>query len=473
MQRIVFYSWQSDLPNATNRGLIQDALQAAATSIAADKSIEIEPVVDRDTQGVPGSPDIASTIFAKITAADVFVADVSIVARSKGKRAFPNPNVLVELGYAYKALGHERIILVFNSSFGKITELPFDLRMRRVLSYNMIEESTDRSSERKRLQDQFDRAIREAMGHVPTTKPEVSIPALRAIEEFQPGRALVVRRNLEKILKNLIAAEPPNYSAGGRVPQTEEALKLTQEAIAEFSKIAEAAAIVDDEVTALEILRAFSTIFERYQDAEGFSGRSSNADHDYYRFLGYEMMLVFIAAFLREQRWKILNRIFEEPILLRYTSETGGSQNVTWSYAYQALPSFVDESRARQRKSLQADILKTRHDPAGGLGAVAPFDDLAAAEILLYLRTRLASQEISRYAHWYPHTSVYDVKDPPFLINAEFKTIAQNVAKLLQIETVDDLKQKLTEAAKDYSQMFFMKWRGALSEHVIQKIGTR
>jgi hypothetical protein len=78
MKQIVFYSWQSDLPNASNRGFIQRALESAAQAIKADDAVEIEPVVDRDTQGVPGSPEIASTIFSKITAADVFVADVSI-----------------------------------------------------------------------------------------------------------------------------------------------------------------------------------------------------------------------------------------------------------------------------------------------------------------------------------------------------------------------------------------------------------
>jgi len=76
MKQIVFYSWQSDLPNSCNRGLIQDALESAVATIKADDTIAVEPVVDRDTQGVPGAPDIASTIFAKITAADVFVADV-------------------------------------------------------------------------------------------------------------------------------------------------------------------------------------------------------------------------------------------------------------------------------------------------------------------------------------------------------------------------------------------------------------
>jgi hypothetical protein len=49
MHRIIFYSWQSDLPNATNRSFIQRALENVAKSIKIDDTIDVEPVIDRDT----------------------------------------------------------------------------------------------------------------------------------------------------------------------------------------------------------------------------------------------------------------------------------------------------------------------------------------------------------------------------------------------------------------------------------------
>jgi hypothetical protein len=78
-QCLVFYSWASDHPNGTNRSLIEKALQHAAKAVRADESIQIEPVIDRDTQGVPGSPDIASTILAKIDQAQIFVCTVNLL----------------------------------------------------------------------------------------------------------------------------------------------------------------------------------------------------------------------------------------------------------------------------------------------------------------------------------------------------------------------------------------------------------
>ena len=105
MTETVFFSWQSGIRAAACRTLIESALEGAAKAIAADDSIAIEPVIDRDTQDVPGAPDIGAAILAKIDVADAFVADVTIVGKTMTGKPAPNPNVLVELGYALKKLG--------------------------------------------------------------------------------------------------------------------------------------------------------------------------------------------------------------------------------------------------------------------------------------------------------------------------------------------------------------------------------
>lgn len=125
MQHISFYSWEADRPNNTNRGFIKTALEEAA-ALASD--LTVEPRIDHDTQNVPGSPDIARTILKKIENSHVFVADVTIISDAAGERATPNPNVLIELGYAMHALSENRIILVMNEHFGPVEKLPFDLR---------------------------------------------------------------------------------------------------------------------------------------------------------------------------------------------------------------------------------------------------------------------------------------------------------------------------------------------------------
>ncbi len=156
----VFYSWQSDLPNSTNRAFIEKALEKAAKSIGTDASVEVEPVIDRDTAGVPGTPDIAHAILEKIDASDVFACDVSIINAGQESRPTPNPNVLIELGYAFKSLGPSRILLIMNTAFGGPELLPFDLRMKRVARYDATEQDPDKSKERQRLSGELETALK-------------------------------------------------------------------------------------------------------------------------------------------------------------------------------------------------------------------------------------------------------------------------------------------------------------------------
>lgn len=162
----IFYSWQSDLPNSTNRGFIEKALQSAAKNIRDDDSITVEPVVDRDTLGIPGSPDIAQTILEKIDQSQLFVCDISIINQHQESRPTPNPNVLLELGYAIKSLGARRVIMVMNTAYGLPDLLPFDLRLKRVIPYSLPEDVKERTEERKKLVSLLESGIRAILTEV-------------------------------------------------------------------------------------------------------------------------------------------------------------------------------------------------------------------------------------------------------------------------------------------------------------------
>ncbi len=136
-QQVVFYSWQSWTDAGANRNFIEDCLERAIKEIRKDNSLRLDPVIDRDTQGVPGSADIANTIFGKIVEADVFVADVSFVNDAAPGRRTPNPNVLVELGYALSKLGEGKVVCVHNLVTGRVEDLPFDIRGRNVATYEL------------------------------------------------------------------------------------------------------------------------------------------------------------------------------------------------------------------------------------------------------------------------------------------------------------------------------------------------
>ncbi len=133
-QITIFYSWQSDLPGNETRNIIQDGIKNAAQLLIDTVDVE----ADRDTKGKYGSPDIAQTIFSKIDECDVFVADVTAVCKYeaidkdgiKKTKYMPNPNVMLELGYATHVVGWENVICVLNRDYGKPEDMPFDIVKR-------------------------------------------------------------------------------------------------------------------------------------------------------------------------------------------------------------------------------------------------------------------------------------------------------------------------------------------------------
>lgn len=137
MKYTAFYSWQSDLPNRDNRSFIETCVKKAIKTLEKDMDIRLFIDYDRDTKGLPGSPDIAEEIFLKIQKTDIFVCDVSIInPECVCSRKTPNPNVLLELGYAAKVLGWDKVICICNTKYGTISDLPFDLDHKRILQYN-------------------------------------------------------------------------------------------------------------------------------------------------------------------------------------------------------------------------------------------------------------------------------------------------------------------------------------------------
>jgi len=116
--------------------MIRAAAADATACLAGPLAVEDAPRIDQDTQGQSGTPAISETIYRKIEKCSVFLADVTLVGKTDPKdgrrsKQLPNPNVLIELGYAAGKLGWDRIVLALNKHYGSPESLPFDLRNRR------------------------------------------------------------------------------------------------------------------------------------------------------------------------------------------------------------------------------------------------------------------------------------------------------------------------------------------------------
>ena len=140
----IFFCWQDHLDKKLHRFLIRDALNAAIGKVQAELPENSECVLrqDSDTMNRAGSVDIANSILQKISQSVVVVGDVTPVLHDVIKDIhYPNPNVMIEIGYAAKAIGWSRIICLFNEACGSPENLPFDIRHRRLTPYSCKDSS--------------------------------------------------------------------------------------------------------------------------------------------------------------------------------------------------------------------------------------------------------------------------------------------------------------------------------------------
>ncbi len=162
---ILFNSWQSDI--SLNRKVINKSLGEI------EQTIDI--IIESATRNAKGSPDIANAILNKIDSSDIFLADVSIInpTISSGRKT-PNPNVLYELGYALKSLGEDNIILIANKDTTETSDLPFDIRNRRMVLVSFSEKGVNKV---------INRAITDA---VMNSRPKANLPEVPKIIFAEP-----------------------------------------------------------------------------------------------------------------------------------------------------------------------------------------------------------------------------------------------------------------------------------------------
>lgn len=188
----IFYSWQSDIPK--NRRFIRAFIDDAVNFINETDTIEAER--DEATKGLTGSPNIIQSIYKKIESCDLFIADITTCFRGIDceERMSPNPNVLLELGFAAKCLGWESVICFCNSDYG--SSFPFDIAQNRITSFSL---KNPRKSDSKRLAKIVFDNIKALQSKGPSIKND---QAFHVIGSYNPDTNKVEKEIIPKDLKN-------------------------------------------------------------------------------------------------------------------------------------------------------------------------------------------------------------------------------------------------------------------------------
>lgn len=493
MKMTVFYSWQSDLPNSINRGFIEDALERAVKNIRNDDSISIEPVLDRDTAGIPGSPDIAATIFSKIDHASVFVGDVSFINTSSDGRRTPNPNVAMELGYALKSLGSERVIAVFNEATGKIENLPFDLKMRRVETYRLPEGTSEKSEERKKLSAKFETALRYIFLHLeqlqqastPALPPSLLVTALESVESNLPKQKAAVRDFMTWLVAE-IESHAPDFTTDLKDPGQRfySAVMATKEKVADFAKLSQVIAIEGSIIGAETLLNGFKDISERIYPIPGTNNVYRNVDFDFFRFLLKELFTIFITTLVENKQWTILSNILTRRIVIKNAYGRDRSE-VTYLYFSQPRISLLDEwneSLKRNKKSSWCSpfaALVKEHIEGGPIEEWVEFDWFIEGEFFLFLRSLSEYDDTDRLSgrYWIPEGAIYlESRVPTYLTSIQSKIVLNELLAPLACSTPEDFIVLLKQAQQVTPQFFTFECRSfekILGRLEINQIGIK
>lgn len=464
MNFTIFYSWQSDLPSATNRNFIENALKSVVKVILKDDSIAVDPVIDRDTLGVRGSPDIAETIFKKIESSHVFVCDITPINQNSQIRPCPNPNVLVELGYAIKCIGTDRIIMVLNTAYGKLEHLPFDLRMRRVLTYDLPIEQEERAPERKVFEQKLEYTIRllveEAVHNPATFTQNVISETIAAIQESRPDIDVYIRKTLASLAQQIDECAPDFSLQGEQDELLVQALTKTPPVVVEFAQIAQCVAEMDSFKAAWGYYRSFEYLLQRYYLPQGFQGSFRETDFDFYKFMGHELFVNFISFLIRENRWAIIENLLYEEFFVEHMRR--GMETFSYISSHIRLLEHRNQRLKLRKKSLHATMLNERHSE-GILADIVPMQQFMDADLFLLLRPE----------GWNAWSVVYLQEIPRFILEARRIPYAEQLCKSLNFENIPQLRARFDEQRKNLRRWDFLAEYHSFGLYDSQNIGIK
>lgn len=467
MECKIFYSWQSDLPSQTNEQFIEAVLKNVVQRLKDDSSLDVNPILDRDIANVPGSPDVVATILAKIEQSDIFVGDVSIInkkqsgnsAAAKKIRLTSNPNVLVEFGYALKALGPDRIVLVNNLAFGKHEELPFDFRHKHVLGYNLTSNSFGEQNEEQRqsLEKQLDQKLRQI---IITLNKSSSLTltfcdqAITAIEKSQPNQKIQIQHFIDRAMADLEKMAPPFPKVeGNELDVLIKCIDQSADLVLDFTRLFSAAVSGDSIELPFWIYKTtFNRLINKYYLPIGFNGLFSYTRMRFYQFIGHELFISLIAFLIEAEKFEVVSNILDEALFAENTYYAG-STNVSYTYISMA----GESSREINYPMLESigEKLGQRHSE-GELAILMPSISLAEADYFLTLR---------KDSRWHS-ISDHFLQPPKFLIKSFKKKYAQKLLKSLAVDSMDEFKSFLSLQSDRGS---LLRWRFNFDAN---KIGT-
>lgn len=467
----IFYSWQSDLDEKGNHYLIRDVLNQVVKDLQ-DEDPTLQLILDQDTRNERGSPNIVEVILRKIREAHIFVGDISLVNTSTESRPTPNPNVLIELGYALRGIDLSRIFFINNIAYGKPEHAPFDIRTNRIISYKYLRKEEDKGKEDKEkqvvqktlakgLKEDFSAIIKEIRTEQAQQQTEAQRAAeeqgvnqvIRAITDNRPDQTMKVRAFMEDLIERLKKQAPVYDDITPSDDILVAAIENTTDLVIEFSRVAEYIAGTSSYQAAEALYNSFGLLLDEYYVPKNFIGDIPYPNFNYYKFIAHELFVTFFAFLVRYEAWSTIDELLKKPF---HISNPENDREGLFPYEYISQPVILLQHRKERLKlnkvSIHADLLEQRHS-TGDLGSSVPLDIFMEADYLLFLRSSLLHDDWEDT--WSPWSTLYIRKFPPrFIVALPHENIAKKILPALGVQDTETLKTRLRTNKPRISRVF-------------------
>jgi len=343
--------------------------------------------------------------------------------------------------------------MVVNDAFGKPELLPFDLRPRRIISYHMPE-IYERATERKILESKLTQALIIVLKELDSVLPEETVQTLSLAEQAQvaikarnPEQFGLLRQYMNE-LANKIKEMNPEYAYLEEERchgQLVNAINLSTPLVTEFAQLAETIAIRDTIQVATIMYKGFENILNLYTYAPDYQGPQRGFEPDLARFLGHELLVIFISYLLQNDKWKLITEILDEDLYARITSR--GQPTMVSFYHLSELVRLLPNPPnplGLKPNSPHANLLKERHTK-GELAKLIPMEQFMEADYFLFLKAQIQSDVAEELPLWMPWSSLHIHQIPRYLQAAKHYKHARLLLAPLGVKDIETLRLRLVE----------------------------
>lgn len=174
---------------------------------------------------------------------------------------------------------------------------------------------------------------------------------------------------------------------------------------------------------------------------------------DVYRFLGWEFMLLTVAALLREQAWQTLDHVCSEVFVFHRNGNQRDRSFLEFEPYLRSLDDRRNKRLGLRRISVQTDMIHDRVSTSG-----TTFTEMMQADAFLSLRSVVQQPEGQTRDFWFPRTLLYlDGKRLPLFVKAGGGAIKAGILKALGVADAKEFVIRFEKVAAALNN--FENWR--------------